>query len=384
MMNLFIHRTAFKWILIIVALLPSARNIYAQCTSSGAHSPGTVTNVPFTGSDFAFQHLSNATASDDNRASASGLASLLTGHTDYLQVTNFNFSIPPEAIICGIEVRVEKSATGIGSVLGIGLSAVQDYRVRLIHSGGIIGDNKAKAGNWTTAESYHTYGGSLDLWGTLLTPADINSPDFGVIFSAAISGLVMLIPSVRIDHVEIIVHYYIGLLPVHINQFSAVRQGNKVAIQAELVNVKEGDQPVVQRSTDGVHWENVNAPLQQLADAAVHRLQLQDQHPYAGRIYYRLKIVRKEGNEVYSKAVLVNDIQVSQPVLFPNPATSHIHVSLPDAQTPPVIADAYGKVVQVPSTMVNSSVRRLNLEGLPPGMYYIYAGNRVLKFLKRE
>jgi hypothetical protein len=377
-------RWAFACSAVIIMLLYPLEKGYAQCTSSGAHSTGTVSNVPFSGSDFAFHDLGYATASDNNRATASGLASILTGHTDYLQATNFNFSIPPEAIICGIEVRIEKSAWGIGSVLGIGLASVRDHRVHLVSNGAIIGANKAKTGNWTDTDAYHTYGGSTDLWDTYLTPATVNAPDFGVAISATISGLIMLIPSVRIDHVQIIVHYYIGVLPARIQKFSAVRQGNKVSIQAEVVNVKESDQPFVQRSKDGVHWENVSAPLKPIADGPIHRLQTDDDNPFAGRSFYRLKISAKDGREVYSKPVLVYAENASQPALFPNPASDHIYVSMTNAQTPPLVTDACGKVVHLPSTIVNASLRKLHLEGLRPGLYFIYADNRVLKFLKKE
>ena len=57
-----------------------------------------------------------------------------------------------------------------------------DYEVKLIIGGSPTGDNKAKAGAWPTSDSdtYLSYGGNSDLWGCTLSPAVVNSSDFGV------------------------------------------------------------------------------------------------------------------------------------------------------------------------------------------------------------
>lgn len=63
--------------------------------------------------DFSFSSPGNAVSSDNSRASASALLTLLNGNTHYLKITGFGFSIPALASVTGIKVEVEKSAIGI-------------------------------------------------------------------------------------------------------------------------------------------------------------------------------------------------------------------------------------------------------------------------------
>lgn len=140
----------------------------------------------------AMTNPSNAQLSDNSYASA-GL--LLGQISNYLKVTNFNFSIPTDATITGITVNVERNATS--------LSAVSDNSVRLVVGGVISGDDKSSASTWTTSDVVATYGSSTDMWGLSLIPADINSSTFGVVINAAAS----LAATVNIDQVLLTVDY---------------------------------------------------------------------------------------------------------------------------------------------------------------------------------
>jgi hypothetical protein len=183
-----------------------------QCTSA-SNSAGTAVSSSFTGSSISFSSPLSILTSDNNRASAAALISLLEGQTEYLKATNFGFSIPASATICGIGVSVEKSATGIGNVLFLE-SYVTDNSVRLVKNNVVTGNNKATSTHWGTTDVTASYGGNGDSWGVTLLPADINNSNFGVAFSADVHGLVALIPSARVDHINITVYYIDALLPV--------------------------------------------------------------------------------------------------------------------------------------------------------------------------
>ena len=135
---------------------------------------------------------SNASASDNTRASATLLLSEIT---KYLKATNFGFSIPTGSTIRGIVVEVEKS-----SALA---TTVEDNSVKIVKGGTISGDNKAAAGAWDTTDTYASYGSATDLWGVTWTAEDINNSGFGVVVAADATAA----GTARIDHIRITIHY---------------------------------------------------------------------------------------------------------------------------------------------------------------------------------
>lgn len=119
------------------------------------------------------------------------------------------------------------------------LGQCSDSIAKLVVGGVISGDNKATFSAFPATESYKTYGGPSDLWGATLSPAIVNSSDFGFVLSAysdsseantnylkvtnfgfaipdgsTIDGIVVEVERRRdffqkgeIDHVRITVHY---------------------------------------------------------------------------------------------------------------------------------------------------------------------------------
>lgn len=75
-----------------------------------------------------------------------------------------------------------------------------DNSVKLVKGGTITGSEKANASTvkWpATGSSVAAYGGPSDLWGTTLTPADINGGTFGCVVSAVVGAGQALIDSIR-------------------------------------------------------------------------------------------------------------------------------------------------------------------------------------------
>lgn len=58
---------------------------------------------------------------------------------------------------------------------------VIDSQVRLVVASALVGSNKADTvTQWPTTDTIKTYGGATDLWGTTLTPAQVNDSGFGL------------------------------------------------------------------------------------------------------------------------------------------------------------------------------------------------------------
>ena len=167
--------------------------------TQGALSPSVASNDSSVGTK-AWSSVDNIKVSDDSRASCSGSfeSPFLT---NYLKASSFNFSIPTGATIDGIVVEIEKSErSGLGGV-------IRDNSVRIVKSDGSVGTtNKADTvTNWSTTESYVSYGGSTDTWGETWSAEDINDTDFGVVLAADIvSGSFV---NAGVDHIRVTVHY---------------------------------------------------------------------------------------------------------------------------------------------------------------------------------
>lgn len=98
------------------------------------------------------------------------------GTSQNLVATNFGFLIPPAMSITGVEARIRRTTVRNSE-------SVSDLEVRMIYSGSLRGDNKAKPDIWLNPDggNYQNidYGGASDVWGDALTPAIVNDPTFG-------------------------------------------------------------------------------------------------------------------------------------------------------------------------------------------------------------
>lgn len=176
---------------------------YGQCFIAGPKDGNAFTGNVLPG-DQPWINPGNAKTSNGSYAKSGFVLDLLSVMpTRYLVASDYQFNIPANATIKGIQVDIQQLSDGINL-----LATISDEGVRLRKGGAFVGANKASSHFWPIFNSsYHTYGGLNDLWGTTWTPADINSPGFGVGISAQLSGLLMLLPSANVDHMRITVNY---------------------------------------------------------------------------------------------------------------------------------------------------------------------------------
>ena len=120
--------------------------------------------------------LPNALQSGDNLVASSAVLRR-TQSTERLTVSGFGFSVPPNASVLGVEVLVSRQALN-----GAGLV---DRSARLVLAGTPIGADRATGAAWSNLLVEQPYGGATDLFGVMLTPADVNGPTFGFGLSVA-------------------------------------------------------------------------------------------------------------------------------------------------------------------------------------------------------
>lgn len=164
---------------------------------SGALSPGTMADDATVGT-VAWTNPNNAKVSDNVYATRT--VNFTTSH--YLKATNLGFTIPAGSTIDGILVEVEKKLLS-----SAGNRSVQDSSAKIVKADGTFGTtNKAIVGNWSTTESYVSYGSSSDLWGETWSSTEINDVDFG--FGLSVTGQADIgSAEADVDHIRITVYY---------------------------------------------------------------------------------------------------------------------------------------------------------------------------------
>ena len=183
--------------------------------TQGPNSPGTVASIN--------SGISNPWVNKDYVKVYDGFKSYQTNYydSDYLDVTNFGFTIPSDATINGIEVRVR----------GTTYAAPGDYNLllfiaRLIdESGNPSGTDYGTSDDWGWYPDPidQTWGNSSELWGVEWTPSKINSSNFGFRIQLYADGSGMP----YIDHISIAAYYTEGSgATTHIKSVNGVLTAN--------------------------------------------------------------------------------------------------------------------------------------------------------------
>lgn len=348
----------------------------SQCSEMGTRSGSVFSNDNSIGS-FAFSSPENILSSDENRASATALLTLLSGSTNYLRASGFGFTIPAAAVICGIKVELEKSATGINI-----LAWVRDNSIRLVKNGNIVGSNKAFSGNWSSVETYSTYGGITDDWGTSWTPEEINDPDFGIAFSARITGLVSLLPSARVNHVMITVYYNL-VLPVEILSFTAKPlHDHSAVLQWSFGDPNAMEEFSIQRKIAGSDWTTIHSQAAGENYFAQTKFSFTDKNCPEQEAHYRLKMKIVSGKIEYSEILTVR--WEAQPLhLYPNPAAEHFNIRGKLNSYFITGVNASGVQYKLPLQKIGTDHFKVNVQHLSAGYWWFRVDDKWFLFQKR-
>ena len=198
MKRLFKKETGFKFAIMlviasVVLFMMPAGMLFADTT--GQQSPTTATG---------WTNPLNSLISDNIYTEGPSL-----GHT----TTGFGFNIPESATINGVEVRVERkfyrpTSANAASYIADQIACLVINGVPMWEQYTIYPDyNRAVA--WTQwarlSEEIKVFGGPNDTWGRVLTPADINNPNFGFNIWAMKQGVTGT--KAMIDHIDMTVYY---------------------------------------------------------------------------------------------------------------------------------------------------------------------------------
>ena len=174
------------------------------------------------------------------------------------------------------------------------------------------------------------------------------------------------------------------ILPVSLLSFDATLiKDNKVEVDWATASENNSDYFELEHSQDGLVWADLGRVDAAGSSATLLNYSFDDENPYMGVCFYRLKQVDRDGNVTVSKTLTVHIDQ--QPILtlriYPNPATSYLFVES-TVQTIAVFNTA-GQRMPVRVNKQGDSKMMLDVSSLPVGAYVVNAGDRSLVFLRQ-
>lgn len=128
-----------------------------------------------------------------------------TAATSVVVVNSTTITCVTPARTAGAKTITVTNAGGSGTLAsGFTYTSVQDAVVKLVKGGSVVGSNYGLTSTeWPGSLAYQSYGGQADLWGTTLTPANVNANDFGFVLSVdCTTGSVA-----KVDHALMRIYY---------------------------------------------------------------------------------------------------------------------------------------------------------------------------------
>lgn len=182
-----------------------------------------------------------------------------------------------------------------------------------------------------------------------------------------------LLPRNMVAPIDIGAYEFNTPLPLHFINAAALPKDNDVIINWKTSGQNSDIKTFIQRSFDGIHFENTSVIPFSASGEYVYR----DNQVLAlaagesGRLYYRLKLHNGVGNPIYSNILPISVNRTVSISTYPNPATGEVRVKLSTVPKQPVkvrLIDVEGKIVSSNTVTVtsNSFVVPLNVR---PGTY---------------
>src|SRR6185312_794442 len=316
-----------------------------------------------------WQNTANLFFCDNRYASVS----LLPGKTsDTIEIDNFKFNVPTDAIITGVTVTIKKGATSNG---------ITDNSVKLLVNNKVQGIEHARKEEWSKEPQVITYGGENDLWGTSITSEIANSYDFGVALSVSNSLFSSDSVKAEIDYISVSVNYK-KVTEIDMLSFNAVYDDGQTQLDWTMAANSLCTSFTVQRTPDGLTSEdigNVHAVVN--ADQTMS-YSFTDSSPLKGTSYYRIMQHNADGTTKSAKWVAVsNNLSVTDVQLYPNPADDILTVKFPasSSQATLMVMDVSGKMVMNKTITAangqNVATFIQDISGLSQGMYCLVVNN---------
>jgi len=169
-------------------------------------------------------------------------------------------------------------------------------------------------------------------------------------------------------------------LPVSLNYFMAKVEADDVVLNWQTATEKNNKGFLVQRSTNGVEFKDINFVNGKGNASTVSNYTMLDVNPFdaSNGLYYRLKQIDFDGAYAYSNVAVVNknNLDLSSVSIYPNPVVSQFIVefmSKGNTIATIQIVDMHGKTMHTQQLETNKGLNKVNVNGaeeLAPGIYF--------------
>lgn len=183
-------------------------------------------------------------------------------------------------------------------------------------------------------------------------------------------------------------------LPVTLLNFTAVPDGKMVELKWSTTKEINSSYFDIERSKDGVQFEAIGKVNAAGNSTELNKYSFDDMNAFStgvDKLFYRLRMVDKDGKFAFSPVALVNFLNDSRNFYaYPVPAKDHINLILnSNANKAEIkITDQTGKQVYAQRLGIaqNGSQTRINVANLKSGVYYLQlvtpSGTQSIKFVK--
>lgn len=163
------------------------------------------------------------------------------------------------------------------------------------------------------------------------------------------------------------------LLDTRILDFTHVVNNNNVNLYWNIDNSFDYSAFEVERSTDGTTFEKIGT-LKSADYSGLHNFLYTDYNLASGKWYYRIKVIQKNGNFIYTN-ILVANVTGSQAdyVVSPNPASDFIVISSSKSGKADIqLYSAAGKIVkEIKGQQINGGGLKVAVSNLSAGNYFV-------------
>lgn len=192
-----------------------------------------------------------------------------------------------------------------------------------------------------------------------------------VIFPTGVAGFVSYTAS---HDVQIT---FTSVLPIELTQFSGKVYNKKIDLTWEVASELNNSGFEVQKSENGNDWRIINFVEGRGTTNEVKIFQYQDENPFSGVNYYRLKQIDFDGAFAYSEVIAIEYISLEKNInVFPNPSNGFVNLKIDNPSNQRIkikVSDNLGRIIWKTELIESESYWRKEIEFNRNGIYFVAA-----------
>lgn len=181
---------------------------------------------------------------------------------------------------------------------------------------------------------------------------------------------------------EAVTIYTPSVVPVKILHFFGEISNNAAVLNWQTTNEINSREFIIERSTDGLHFENIGIVAATGNNLQNSRYSFIDNNIPAGRLFYRLKTLDHDGKSDYSTVITLSYSKDRFTFyVLPNPASDLIAVQfkgLLELDTEVKLYNMEGKLIQQTNINKGQTIAYFNIETLYAGTYIVRIQNNAV------